>query len=382
MKNKGIQQFLRLFPILFSFFVMGFVDVVNISTSYVKADFALNDKTANLLPMMVFLWFAVCSLPVGILMNHIGRRKTVIISLVLTVIAMLLPLTSYSFIIVLLAFALLGISNTILQVSLNPLLTDVINKERMTSMLTLGQFIKAISSTLGPIIIGLAVSLTGNWKIVFPVYAAITILPLIWLWLTPVEEHDSVKVTKGSGLKLVFGDGYLMLLFSVIVLIVGFEIGLMTSTPKFLAEHFSLSLDKGGLGCSLYYVARTTGTFIGAIILARISSGRFLTYSIGGAIVALLLFMYTGNLYIAFGALFLLGLLCANVFAIILSKALQYKPDCANEISAVIIMGVAGGALFPPVMGIISDMSNQFVSLFVLLVSLAYIFLVSLKLKK
>jgi FHS family L-fucose permease-like MFS transporter len=381
MKHKGLKQFLLLFPVLFSFFVMGFVDVVNISTSYVKADFSLNDKTANLLPMMVFLWFAVCSLPVGLLMNRIGRRKTVIISLVMTVVAMLLPIVSYSFVIVLLAFAMLGISNTILQVSLNPLLTDVINKERMTSMLTLGQFIKAISSTLGPIIIGLAVAFTGNWKVIFPVYAAITILPLIWLWLTPIEEQNSVKMTNRNSLKMLFSDGYLMLLFSVIILIVGFEIGLMTSTPKFLAEHFSLSLDKGGLGCSLYYIARTAGTFIGAIILAKISSSRFLTYSIACAIVALVFFMYTSNQYVAFVALFLLGLLCANVFAIILSKALQYKPDMANEISALIIMGVAGGAIFPPIMGVISDMSSQFASLFVLVASLVYIFVVSLKLK-
>lgn len=38
---------------LFSFFVMGFVDVVGVATSYVKADFSLSDRIANLLPMMV-----------------------------------------------------------------------------------------------------------------------------------------------------------------------------------------------------------------------------------------------------------------------------------------------------------------------------------------
>ena len=76
-ENKSVR---KLLPVLFAFFVMGFVDVVGISTSYVKNDFGLNDTLANLLPMMVFLWFAVCSLPTGLLMGHIGRKKTVLLS--------------------------------------------------------------------------------------------------------------------------------------------------------------------------------------------------------------------------------------------------------------------------------------------------------------
>ena len=75
-ENKSVR---KLLPVLFAFFVMGFVDVVGISTSYVKNDFGLNDTLANLLPMMVFLWFAVCSLPTGLLMGHIGRKKTVLL---------------------------------------------------------------------------------------------------------------------------------------------------------------------------------------------------------------------------------------------------------------------------------------------------------------
>ena len=78
MKNSS---FAKMLPVFFGFFVMGFVDIVGISTNYVKQDFALNDTLANLLPMMVFLWFAVLSVPVGLLMNKIGRKNTVIISL-------------------------------------------------------------------------------------------------------------------------------------------------------------------------------------------------------------------------------------------------------------------------------------------------------------
>ena len=120
---------LHLLPILFGFFVMGFVDVVGIASNYVKNDFALSDTVANLLPSMVFLWFFVFSVPTGILMNRIGRKNTVLLSIFVTGLAMLVPLVSYTYVAVLVAFALLGIGNTILQVSLNPLLTNIVDRK-------------------------------------------------------------------------------------------------------------------------------------------------------------------------------------------------------------------------------------------------------------
>ena len=377
MKNNSKM---KLFPVLFSFFIMGFVDVVSISTSYVKNDFDLNDKLANLLPMMVFLWFAICSLPTGVLMDKIGRKRTVLLSAIVTFIAMLIPLINYTFITILIAFALLGIGNTILQVSLNPLLMNVVKKDKVTSMLTLGQFIKAISSTLGPIIAGIAAGTFGNWKLIFPIYAIVTAISWIWLVKVSIDETNNYS----SERKNIFGllkNPYLIMLFTMILLIVGFEIGLMTAVPKFLVERCSMSIEKAGLGCSLYFIARTIGTFIGSFLLMKISSRKFLIWNMVAAIIAFLCFMFLGNQWIIFGAIFFVGLLCANVFAVAFSAAIQSNPVKANDISAFMIMGVAGGALIPPIMGVIADASNQFMSLLVLILILIYILVTSLKLK-
>ncbi len=382
MKSK--IKFSLLLPILFSFFVMGFVDVVGISTSYVQADFNLSNKVANLLPSMVFLWFAVCSLPTGILMGRIGRKRTVLLSAVITFVGMLLPAVSYSFATCMIAFALLGIGNTILQVSLNPMVMDVIEDESsFASLLTMGQFFKAISSTLGPIIVGGAVAYFGNWKLIFPVYAAITLISWLWLYFTKVNEVRLEE--KGAGEKnniwTLFKDPYLLMLLSIIVLSVGYEIGLMTAVPKYLGERCGMPLDQAGLGCSLYYVARTLGTFLGSIILARVSPKKFLTVTMVVAIAALGAFMIFSSQYVILTSLFVLGLMCANIFAIAYAAALQSMPERANEISALMIMGVAGGALIPPVMGIIADASTEFASLYVILAILIYMFGVSFKIK-
>lgn len=369
-----------LLPVLFSFFVMGFVDLVGVVTSYVKSDFGLADRIANLLPMMVFLWFAVCSLPTGILMGRIGRRRTVMASAAVTFVAMLLPLVDYTFPVVLTAFALLGIGNTMLQVSLNPLLADVAGEARTTSMLTLGQFIKAVCSMLGPVLVGMAAGVWGNWRLVFPLYAFVTLLSWLWMLRLKVDESRSEAVSAGSVRRLL-SDRYLLMLLSVIVLSVGFEIGLMTAVPKYLSERCSLALDQAAMGCSLYYMARTAGTFGGAFMLARISSRRFLMVSMTLAIAALTLFMTAECVPLLFAALFVLGLSCANIFPITFSAALKSAPGRANEVSALMIMGVAGGALLPPLMGVVADLSGQWASLFVPGAALLYMLIAAVKMK-
>ena len=375
------NTFWKLPPVLFAFFVMGFVDVVGVSTSYVKSDFGLHDTLANLLPMLVFLWFAVCSLPTGLLMKRIGRKNTVLLSSLITIVAMVLPLVYYSFFSVLLAFALLGIGNTVLQVSLNPLLMDVVAKEKVTSLLTFGYFIKAISSTLGPVILSVAMGVWGDWHLVFWVYAVCTSLSWIWLVCTPIQEKREEVAYVGGSIWKLFKNRKLMVAFSVILLIVGFEIGLMTAVPKYLLERCQIPIEQGGLGCSLYFAARTLGTFIGSIILSRYSSSRFLIINMVLALLAFGLFMVSSNSTIVLAGLFLVGLFCANVFPIIFSSAIQSEPSKADEISALMIMGVAGGAILPVFMGGIADVSNQFVSLFVPLLALVYILGVSVKMR-
>lgn len=371
----------RLLPLLCSFFVMGFVDVVGVTTSYVKADFALNDKLANLLPMMVFAWFAACSLPTGYLMGRIGRRKTVMLSAAVMFVAMLLPMARYTFPVVLVAFALLGIGNTILQVALNPLLADVTDPRHTTSMLTLGQFIKAICSTLGPVLVGVAAAWWGDWRLIFPLYAAVTLVSWIWLLCTPIAETPSRPIFAGT-LRGLLTDRYLLMLLSVVALSVGFEVGLMTAVPKYLQARCGLPLDRAGMGCSFYYFARTAGTFLGAVLLVHFQARRFLAYTMLAALAALAVFLQSQDTTVLYASLLALGLLCANIFAIAFSAALRAVPEQANAVSALMIMGVAGGALLPPVMGVVADLIGLRASLLVPAAALLYILFASLKFEK
>ena len=139
-----------LIPVMFCFFAMGFVDLVGIASNYVKEDLQLTDSVANIFPSLVFFWFLIFSVPTGMLMNKIGRKNTVLLSLVVTIVSLLLPLFGENFPVMLIAFSLLGIGNALMQTSLNPLVSTVMGGGNLASTLTFGQFIKAIASFLAP----------------------------------------------------------------------------------------------------------------------------------------------------------------------------------------------------------------------------------------
>lgn len=78
--NNNNNSLAKLLPMMLCFFAMGFVDLVGIASNYVKADLNLTDSQANIFPSLVFFWFLIFSVPTGMLMNRIGRKKTVLLS--------------------------------------------------------------------------------------------------------------------------------------------------------------------------------------------------------------------------------------------------------------------------------------------------------------
>lgn len=379
MKTKTYNT--KIFPVLFGFFVMGFCDVVGITSAHVKEDLlgayspAFRDTLSNLIPVALFSMFLIFSIPTGILMNRIGRKNMVMLSNVLTIVAMFIPLIDYTFSMSLVAFAMLGIANTILQVSLNPLLTNVVKGDRLTSSLTAGQFIKAISSFSAPFIAAFAATQFGNWQYIFPVYAVITLLSTIWLLVTPIhEDSGDLKSTSFARVGELLKDKTILRLFLGIVFVVGVDVGLNTAAPKILMERAGLNSIEAGYGPSMYFALRTLGAFMGAFLLAKFSSSGFYKLNVTIAVAALVTLLFAGDKFLLFGLYGIVGFTMANVFPILFGIALKQRPDKANEISGLMITGVFGGAIIPFLMGIMSDtLRSQSGSVLVILASAAYL---------
>jgi FHS family L-fucose permease-like MFS transporter len=217
----------------------------------------------------------------------------------------------------------------------------------------------------------------------FPVFAAVTLISSLWLFFTQIEEKPVEGKT--SSFAACFGllkDKTILMFFLGILFVVGIDVGLNITIPKFLMERCHIQLDQAGLGTSLYFIARTTGAFVGAILLMKFSGRIFLIISMVVAITGMLVMLMMGNLWAILVLIFILGFAVANVFSIIFSAALQKKPERANEISGLMIMGVAGGAIIPPLMGVISDAFGQTWGLALLLVAMIYLLFAGFNLKK
>ena len=372
-RNKS--NLTRLLPIMFAFFAMGFVDMVGTATNYVKADFALSDTMANFLPSMVFLWFFFLSVPTGLMMNKIGKRKTVLLSLVVTALALILPLCAYNYPMLLVSFCLLGIGNTLMQVSLNPLITCVVSGERLASTLTFGQFIKAIASFIAPIIASWASVKFGNWLLLYPIFLVFAIIAAVYLGMTKIEEE--IPKDKSSNfidcLKLL-GDASVLLFFLGIVAHVGIDVGVNTCAPKIIMERLGLPLEKAGIATSIYFLFRTLGCFSGSFILAKFPLKKFFAISVACMVLSMIGLFFAHSLAGLYIAIALVGFGNSNIFSMVFSRALLYLPEKNNEMSGLMIMGLIGGTIFPLLMGVLLDaMGTQIGSVIVISIGVAYL---------
>lgn len=381
MKEKNIYS--KLLPVMLAFFAMGFVDMVGVASNYVKGDLALSDTQANMFPSMVFFWFLLFSVPTGVLMGRIGRRKTVVLSLIITTLSLVIPLISYSYVSMLVSFSLLGIGNTLMQVSLNPLLSSIVKGDKLASSLTTGQFVKAIASFLAPLIMARGALMFENWKIVFPIFMAIAVISILWLGLTSIqEEKDDSKNASFKDCFALLGNKFILLCFFGIMCHVGIDVGINVTAPKILMERVGLPLETASIATMVYFIFRTIGCFSGAFILARFSQKKFFAIGVVCMVISMLIFFIFDNLSALYVAVALVGFGNSNVFPIIFSNALLYSPHKKNEVSGLMIMGLFGGTVFPFFMGLLTDaVKSQTGALAVISIGVLFLIFLSFKIK-
>lgn len=379
---------LQIIPVMLCFFAMGFVDLVGTASNYVQKDLGLTDAQANLFPSLVFFWFLIFSVPTGILMNKIGRKRTVLISLIVTAASLIVPMVGDNYYFMLIAFSFLGIGNAIMQTSLNPLVSNLIAPDRLASTLTFGQFVKAIASFLAPILAAWGatsamITFGLGWRVLFPIYAVFSILSISMLAATPIEEERPDKVSGfGESVKLL-GRPFILLCFLGIMCHVGIDVGTNTTAPKIIMERLGLPLEEAGFATGIYFIFRTIGSLLGAFILRKMASKTFFAISATMMLVAMCILFVSESIHVIYVAIALIGFGNSNIFPIIFSQALNNTPKEQNEVSGLMIMGLFGGTVFPLAMGYASDfLGGQFGAVAVMTVGVVYLMAYTLRIKQ
>ena len=374
-----------LVSVMLSFFCMGFVDLVGTASNYVKAEQGLTDSVANVLPSLVFFWFLIFSVPTSVLMNKIGKKRTVLLSLVVTAVSLLLPVFGKSFPLMLVAFSLLGIGNALMQTSLNPLMALVSGGKNLASQLTFGQFVKAIASFMAPLIAGwgykaLIPTFGLDWRVLFAIYFVISVAATLMLWTSTIEgDEPSTEQLPAIGTQFancfrLLGVPIVLLSFLGIVCHVGIDVGTNTTAPKLLMERVGMTLDEAGFATSLYFIFRTVGCLTGSFFLRVLKTRTFFIISVIMMAAAMVLMGIGNTKTLLYAGIALVGYGNSNIFSMCFATALESMPEKQNEVSGLMIMGLFGGTLFPLLMGFMSDAIGQVGAVAVMAIGVIYLF--------
>ena len=373
MSNSNSSK-LTLVPVMITFFTMGFVDLVGSVSNNMQEDFGLSDSAANFFPSLVFFWFLIFSVPTGMLMNKIGRKKTVLLSIVITTLAVFLPLFD-SFMptkesqlwLMYISFSLLGIGNAIMQTSINPLVTMLV-KGHLASTLTFGQFVKAIASFIAPLIAAWGATTTApifglSWRILFLLFFIVGMVATLWLGMTNIEEEPIEGKASGfvDCLKML-GSPIILLSFIGIICHVGIDVGTNAVAPKILFERLGGAgdtLSQFEYATSIYFAFRTLGCFTGSILMRKLNIRTFFTIIVLMMALSMVGFVFGTEKWELWIAIALVGYGNSNVFSIVFSQAMLSAPEKKNEVSGLMIMGLFGGTVFPLFMGFASDAAKE-----------------------
>lgn len=386
MSSSNKTSFGALAVVMLCFFTMGFVDLVGIASNYVQQDLGLSDSQANIMPSLVFFWFLIFSVPTGMLMNKIGRKRTVLLSIVITVLSLVLPMFGNSYPLMLVAFSLLGIGNALMQTSLNPLVSNIVTGN-LSSTLTFGQFVKAIASFLAPYIAmwGATQVLPSaglGWRVLFPIYGIIGVVAIVCLGMTTIHEEPVAKGSSVIDCFRLLGKPFILLCFLSIMCHVGIDVGTNTTAPKILIERLGMTLAEAGFATSLYFIFRTLGCLSGSAILRKVPEKVFFAISVGMIVAAMIILAVADVKWLLYVGIALVGFGNSNIFSITFAQALQHDPDHKNEISGLMIMGLFGGTIFPLAMGFMSDAMGTLGAVLVMGVGALYLAAFTLKIKK
>ena len=372
-----------LLPILAGFFVMGFGDIIGTVMVQVKAECAEHaDSISWLMPIFAYCWFLLISIPTGILCGRLGRKNAVIISLAVTVAAMFVPLAASAerWWMYVVAFALIGIGNTIIQAALPALMSNVVAPDQLTSRISLGQFVKAICAALTPVFVYLTATALGNWKLLFPLYGGLTILAGLWLLVTKIPDErqsqtaDSRQLTTFSSCFAMLKNPYVLAMTAGIFFSVGADVGFSVAIPEYLKNVYKVDLNRAGMGPTVYFVAKTVAAFAGAILFAKVSAAKCFPYfmAVGILVTAGILFAPGPAAFLA--CVFVAALMTANSFGMCMGLAIDREPSKANEITALMVMAIIGGGIVSAVLGFAQRAFGPAGLVSVLIACIAYLF--------
>lgn len=366
----------KTFPVMLAFLCMGFGDAVGPFVGLAKEQFALSNFEAQMIAFMGFIMFGILSVPMGLFQDRKGKKIVLMLGLIIALLGLIIPLFGLSsYALFLITILLLGAGAATLQVAGNPIMRDVSAPGKYSRNLSLGQFIKAIGSLSGSLIPFAAAKWFGmTWEILFPIYVSSLLLTIVVIGFTRIEEvkADKSPASIKSCLSLLKNPFILVMVLGIFVY-VGIEICISTGVPILLSTKYGIDLKTWGLlGNAFFFIAILTGRFFGSVILNWMKPSTFFRITTILSLLGIVM-IFLNSQVLTLAGIFIVGLGFANIFPLIFSITIDSMPERSNEISGLMITAIAGGAILPPIMGLIADKSTVLTGFIVPATGLLYV---------
>jgi FHS family L-fucose permease-like MFS transporter len=369
------------------FFMWGFITCLNdIIIPHLKGIFELNYAQAMMVQFAFFAAYFVVSLPSGAIVTKIGYKNGIIIGLCTAAVGCLMfypAAGARSYVLFLLALFVLAAGITLLQVAANPFVAVLGKPETASSRLTLTQALNSLGTTIAPVfgsalILSTAVKSSDEIKRMAPaaaeayraaeaasvqtpylglaaalfvlaVFIAVFKLPKID---APVDEHAAGD----THFKSAWNYRHLVLGAVAIFVYVGAEVAIGSVLVNYFKEPYIAGMPEaqGARYVSFYWGGAMVGRFIGTLTLRMFRPGKVLAlHAFGASLLVLLTMLATGH--VAMWAVILVGLFNSIMFPTIFTVAIDGLGKHTSQGSGILCMAIVGGALIPPLQGLLAD---------------------------
>jgi FHS family L-fucose permease-like MFS transporter len=373
------------------FFMWGFLTCLNdFLIPHLKAVFELNYFRVMLVNTAFFAAYFVMSLPSGLIVKKIGYKNGIIIGLIAAGVGCVLfypAAGARSYGMFLFALFVLASGITLLQVAANPFVAVLGKPETASARLTLTQAFNSLATTVAPFfgaafILSNAVKSSEDLKRMTPAaaeayrlaeassvqhpylgLAATLVLLAVAIALFKLPKIDGGDVQGGEARvsddarhKSAWGYRHLVLGAAGIFLYVGAEVAIGSFLVSYFKEPYigGLPEAQGAKLVSFYWGGAMVGRFIGAATLRLYKPGKVLAFHAFGAS-ALVVLTMLGSGAFSMWAVIAVGLFNSIMFPTIFTLAIDGLGKHTSQGSGILCMAIVGGAVIPPVQGLLAD---------------------------
>ena len=357
------------------FFIFGFITNLNMAlVPHLRSIFNLHYAWAMLAESAFFLAYFVFSSPTSKLIESIGYKRTMVVSLFIQVVGCLMFVPAarlVSFPLFLTAVFVVGAGVTALQTAANPYVAILGPEHSAPVRLTLAQALNSLGGTIAPLVAG-AFILTDPTKLISKADIADTVrvpylliaagLLLLGIAVTfmhlphiahtqafrPAREGDPILS------RSIWGYRHTVLGAVGIFLYVGVEVGLASIAVNYFKTQGVDSAKTASFLVSLYWAGALVGRLLGSWVLTKIKSGRLLGgFGFAGALLLAVSMASHGE--VAIWTLVLCGFFNSIMFPNIFALGIAGLGPMTSKGSGLIMTAVVGGAVIPFLIGAAAD---------------------------